>query len=629
MKRYQGFRWILIILTAFVFTNAFSQSMVKLKDGFDSPFCDACSKQNYNRPKEVLYGITITDDGRIFFSMNNIEWFNKIFIDDNYGVSVDVVSRSRYDCNKPFKNTNNTIKGYLMPITTKKVLLNRSTMTDEIFSEIGTLPLSLAGKELEGNFIITYKDSICSYQSFVDISRSNWQLLPMGLYTDKLMKQSAFMMSDYEKPGFYSQTIKLEFPFSKGSAAFNDDYLKKVYDSIQLFSSIIRKADIRAYSSVEGSLPVNKRLMGDRAGSITKALNKYQSTINSVNIVTAENWIDFYEDIKTTEFEDFSDLSKSQIKQKLANPAFAKQLEPILAKHRKVIVTLYLSDKTRYSKDGDSSLIIEFQNAITNKSIAKAQVFLKEIANRVSDKRLPEDYLNKLEIPKSKEFTSLLNDREVYKYSLKNTEEYEVLNNFLEIRKLDPGNGKLNYNICALRFFVWQYSDDSLSKAVILSEINNLTKQNIHPNLVTRMKINYHILKSEDQMKILNYKGKDSSINEIRKIYKSFKPIDEEIYSLAKFYTYYSHRDWAEEIIEPRLNDINISEDLVFYYLNLLFFKTGLYETDAFRSAILNAINLNKQRYCSFFKSIDRGGASMQLLEDEYLRKIYCEECRN
>jgi len=33
-----------------------------------------------------------------FFSMNNKQWFDKIFKSDSYGVTVDIVTKDRYAC---------------------------------------------------------------------------------------------------------------------------------------------------------------------------------------------------------------------------------------------------------------------------------------------------------------------------------------------------------------------------------------------------------------------------------------------------------------------------------------------------------------------------------------------------
>jgi hypothetical protein len=124
-----------------------------------------------------------------------------------------------------------------------------------------------------------------------------------------------------------------------------------------------------------------------------------------------------------------------------------------------------------------------------------------------------------------------------------------------------------------------------------------------------------------------NYEDKDTSLYYIRTLYYEIPLHDEDNFSLAKYFTYYSHYDWAEEIILPRIDQIDVSEDLVFYFVNLQFYHPDDYKSKKFRKSLLNAINLNPKRFCDFFLPNDKGGASMQLLEYQELKEKYCETC--
>jgi len=200
------------------------------------------------------------------------------------------------------------------------------------------------------------------------------------------------------------------------------------------------------------------------------------------------------------------------------------------------------------------------------------------------------------------------------------------LENFMELKKIDPANGHINYNICTLKFFLWQYGD-SIDTKTLLQDINGLEKQGIDNSLVKRMLINYHILMCNEYMTHFNYGAKDQSLEYIRNTYPALKLTDEELFSLAKYFSFYTHQEWAEELVKPRMDKVDVSEDLVFYYVNLGFYHPMEYDEDYFRNAMLNAINLNPQRFCKFFMPIDKGGASMQLAEYEDLKKIFCENC--
>lgn len=608
----------------------YSQLPYGLKNGISSqPYCSRCQQTIAEKPPEVLFGIFIKSNGDVYFSMDNKEWFEKIFRLPTYGITVDIVSKERYKCNLSRNNETDFIRGQLLQPVYKPALIegNEELRPGTMYVKIGKVPANLLNKELEGNLVILNGNMICYYTNFVNIDRSVWQLLPMGLFTDTLMQIAASGTNEEKESFTYSKKLQFSIPFQKNKITYNKDDIKPLYDSLKLTDYSIRKIEMRAYSSVEGSQKINEQLMEGRAQSLLSALKQYQPSMNRTTIINAENWLEFFRDIEGTKFNDLMGLSKLSIKQKLSDKALADEIEPLLAKQRKAVITLYL-ETTNNFKTSTNTIIESFNKAIEQKNISLARVIQKELVDEINDNKIPLDYINKLEIPASKEFSSLLNDREVYRYLLKATSEYEALQNFLELKEIDPDNGKINYNICALRFFTWQFGNDSTVRTFLLNDIKTLASQGIDESLIKRMLINYHILKCDEYNLAFKYDEKDSALNFIRETYKMILLNDEDIYSLARYFTYYSQSDWAQEIIKPRIDQIDVSEDLVFYYLNLLFFDYAQYDSDDFHKAILNAINLNRQRYCNFFLPNDKGGASMQLLEYEMLKLLYCENCK-
>jgi hypothetical protein len=623
---------LLSFLLFFTASNITGQLPYKLIDGREGNYCSSCKATISSMPREVLFGIQINADGNVYFSMNNTEWFTKIFSGNSYGVTVDLIPKDRYACGKDAGNdeTDMLPRGTMLFPVFKPELVKGINGLEQggLFVKIGRVPPNMLNKEIEGNLVIVNGNNICYYTNFVNIDRSVWKLLPMGLFTDSLLRNEESVSGSQTDFFTYTKKVQVAVPFGKASANLNRNYLHGLYDSLQLASYRIRKVEVRAYSSVEGSEKINNELMRRRADTIVQALKKYQDRLPQVKIIKAENWLDFFNDIAETSFSDLQELSKTVIKQKLTDSSLYKAIEPMLAKHRKAILTIYLETKSAAAAVNNASILTDFDKAVKEKNITAARAIQKELAERIVDAKLPLDYINRLEVPETAEFSSLLNDREVYKYLLKATTEYEALDNFLALDKLAPGNGRINYNICVLRFFMWQYGGDTSLKKILLKQINNLPEMGINATLAKRMLINYHILKCEEDMQAYNYGAKDVSLEIIRKVYSELTMSDEDIYAIAKYYAYYSKNEWAEEIITPRIDKTDISEDLAFYYVNLQFYHPSSFSDDDFRKATLNAINLNRKRFCNFFLSNDRGGASMQLLEYEELKAIYCDACR-
>lgn len=603
---------------------------MKFTDGRQLGNCISCKTVIDQKPKEVLFGIQINDKGEVFFTMNDKAWFDKIIKSNSYGISVDLISKDRYACGRTLPQNRKIPLGKSLPAVYRNELLSRNVDLPEggIYTKIGDLPSYLKGKEVEGNLIILNESYICYYSNFVNIDRSAWELLEMGLFTDSLISGIGNSTNKQVKNSTYSRIHQFEIPFEKASSRLDPAFLTTYLDSLRLSDARITKIGIRAYSSVEGSEKFNKELMKRRAASAVSGLKKYQPALTNVSVVSAENWIDFFKDIQDTRFAHFTGKSKPQIKQELNETAQLPEMEAILSNHRKVMVTLYTQSKSRFYSMHDTSLSTELSRAIEMKDVPKAQELQKEIALRIADNKLPISFMSKIEVPKSKLYAPLLNDREVYRYLLQGSNEQQALENFLEIRKMEPDNGKLNYNISSLRFYMWQHGDTS-DVSSLPEEINKLASQGISPNLIQRMKINYFILKGEDQMRVFNYEAKDSSLQEIRKLYASTEMTDEDVFSMAKYYAHYSQMAWAKEIIQPRVTKLDVSEDLVFYYLNLLFYDPSIYSSDTFRNAMLAASNLNPKRFCAYFKPNDKGGAGLQLLEYPQIRGMYCVECND
>lgn len=614
-------RLLFLLLTLTLSLPVIAQSF---KDGRNTPACTACEQLFKSKPKEVHFGVRLDPDGTIVFATNNMDWFNKIFTAPGDGITVDLVSKSQYNCDKP-KPARTLPKGefltalYLLQLKSKI----KQAGGGQITIALGRIPPHLQRETLEGNLVIIKNGVICHYMNFVNIERSLWELLPMGLYADTLLNRQPT-----EKKGtgsFYARKLQFIIPFPKNKSVYNAADLKPLYDSLQLAGNHITQMDIRAYSSVEGSTELNNQLQEQRASSIVKALQQYQVSQIPGSITTAENWVEFFRDIKGTAFEQLTPLSQPEIKKRLLDKGLQAQLEPILKEHRKAVITIYINRNNDLENTASESLITQFKKAIEGKDIKAASAIQREVFDRIADNRLPGDYLDKLEIPKTKDYLFLLNNQETYRYSLNPGKEEAIIERLEELLKLDPTDKRIHYNICSLTFNVWKNDSGYIASKDFLREINELK---VAPALVKRMLINYHIVYSEQTYRRFNYEAKDASLEYILDNYETLQLKDEETLTLAKYLTYYSKRNDAIDLLENRVTKIDVNEELLFYYINLHLFTPEIFKVPALRTVVLNAITINQKRFCRFFNSTNSGGASFQLLDAEALWGLYCEYCK-
>jgi hypothetical protein len=202
-----------------------------------------------------------------------------------------------------------------------------------------------------------------------------------------------------------------------------------------------------------------------------------------------------------------------------------------------------------------------------------------------------------------------------------------VYNELIKLEKLVPKDGEVKYNITALKIRLWRYKTIEIDDSALKRQIQSLQNYGIPSILISRMLVNYHIVKAENLMRQRDYKNKDVSVKYIHQNYKDIPLSDYDYLSLAQFFSYYANTDLAVELLENKSRSIDIDEDLLFYYINLSIINKQLTKEADYRTILLNAINMNKTRFCQLFNPIETGGVTFQLLEDNYLRNVYCESC--
>lgn len=622
---------LMIVLLWLLTTEIAEAQPPAVVDGRDNRYCEACISIINGRPKEVLFGFSMDSQGDIYFSISDINWFHKIFKNDSYGVAVDIISRDIYNCKTDQATQDEELPfgTMLKPVYRDQLLAGaKSLQKNSLYTKVGRLPNALKGKEVEFNLMVMNGQYVCFYTNFLNIDRQQWALLPMGLYTDSLILLASTGPDGNELRLPHEAMLTFTVPFAKNSSMVQEQVLEKIVDSLDLRNYVVRRAEVRAYSSVEGSAELNKSLMEKRGREVLSYLQRKQIVHLEPTVSAMENWPEFYRSISTGKYASLGKLPQVEIKRRLLDPVVARDLEPVLATQRKAVVYLYVDKSNESTSLSDTLLVCRIQQAIDSLHMDEARRMLRELAMRIDAGGVDPKELERLEIPMAKSYASLLNDREMYRYMAKSMDEYALLQQLLEIKALDSLNGPVAYNICALRFFFWQYADDSLSKAVIWKEVEGLAVKGIPDVLVSRMKINYYILLCEDKEEALAYAEKDRAIDSIKAAFSKLALNDEDRYSLARFYAYYQRNELAESIVAPRISAPDVSENLLFFYINLVLFSPGRYDDPVFLQACRKATALNSERFCQLFNSLEKGGVGMQLLDDPILSELYCADCR-
>jgi len=592
--------------------------------------CEECLRKIQTKPKEVEFGIQRDESDYLYFIISRKEWIDVLFKKSGDGIALDIVSKDRYNCSIKKLKPVSWIRGeVLQPIFLKELKQYiQYTPTGGAVIPLGQLPEKFKDKDVECNLMILKDKYLYYYQAFIDLKTYGWDLLDMGFYLDTLSYKSNFTsINKNEKIVLQQKLMRFEIPFERNKSEYSEEDIKPLYDSLKLTDFTISNISIRAYSSVEGSLEHNIKLQEARANSIVNALQTFQLEKITTDISATENWVDFMQDVSKSNFAFLTGLTKEEIKERLKDKKMEAQLEPFLQKHRKAVLVLSLQKRNKYENIPVEELNSLLNKSILEKNISQAIIIQNAIFEKIHQFENPITYLDKMEIPQSSEWGNLLYKKLMFKYLLDEKLLLETYEELLKLAALLPNDPQVKYNICVMKFQIWLSGENKFDPIAFKKEIVALGSLGIDQRLIKRMLINYEVLMSEYYMMTGDFKSKDNSLRFIQSNYFSISMTDKDLLNLAQYFSSYAKYDWSIKLLDQKVKQKDVDEDMLFYYLNLTLIDDQITRRNEYRTILLNAYNLNNSRFCELFNPFGKGGLSFQLLENEYLRRTYCENC--
>ncbi|MFA0960485.1 hypothetical protein AB9P05_01635 [Roseivirga sp. BDSF3-8] len=586
--------------------------------------CTAFKLARKALPPDLSYGIHI-EDRKIILAIRSKEAFEKLFDHKYDGIAVDVIERRQYPCDRENGRASAwAYNGYLMPPVYLKELEENAVVLNNNWYLLtyGELPSRYEVADIELNLLMVQKKYLCEYIQPINVESSQWSLLEMGMYRDSLPTEN--------KEGGHqliSKVLRFTVPFNQNQVSFEKEEIQPLYDSLDLTDYNIKEINVKAYASVEGSLEKNLELQRGRANSIISALQAYQKPEISSTIITNENWVEFLNEIQGTEYSYLAGKSKEEVKEELQKPGVLNDLEPALSTHRKALIELKLQKKFSEAENDPVMLKKFFDQSIKEKNVEEALYIQNIVYELIKDEKLPGEFLDKLEVPKTTQYGSLLNNQWVFRYELNGEDVYEHIKAFERLNELMPDNRKVLYNLTALKLKAWTQGELITNKREIEGLLDKLQRLDLHESLLIRLITNYKIILVSQYDAGMNYSKKRATLKDISMAYYDLELSDADLVSLAKFLSRNAAYDWARNILEERAYDVGASEDLIFFYLNLTIGNPAMRENIAYRTLLLNAIEKNTLRFCEMFRSRHVGGVSFQLLDNDYLKTTYCESC--
>ena len=230
------------------------------------------------------------------------------------------------------------------------------------------------------------------------------------------------------------KALHFTIPFERNKAEYSPADLQPMRDSLRLTDFTIKRIVIEAYSSVEGPEDRNLELQQKRAQSIVDAMQTYQSQGIVTEVHASENWVEFLSDVLLTPHAALAGMSKAAIKEKLTDKRLADALEPMLAHHRKAVITLELARKDGLDGVNAAELIEVFEKAIADNNLERAIQVQNAVFDRILDNQLPSSYIDQLEVPSRTEFAQMMHSRVAFRQFMDPTDAWET---YLALEELD------------------------------------------------------------------------------------------------------------------------------------------------------------------------------------------------
>lgn len=597
---------------------------------FLSSTCASCLAELEAKPKEIQFGLHADAQGDIWFVSTDAAFFERLIGKAVDGIAVDVVPRSLYRCGYDIPPPDPYAKGKVLPIVRRKQLLAeaRTDLNGHVFSPAGKLPKGSVPGEFELNLLLYKGNDLCHYTSFHDLQAARWDLLNMGLYMDTIVldDRSREERRAHLRGPLPARKLHFTIPFQRNSAEVRPSDLAPMLDSLRAAGQRITHVEVSAFSSVEGPEARNIELQEARARAIADVLTPLQQGATSTTH-GQENWVEFLRDVHYSEYAALAVADRAAIKKALTDRRTLAALEPLLAFHRKALVTLDLRPVSDLDTLAAEVLVQRFEQAVTDQNLLRARAVQQQVMARITDNALPSSFLDRLEVPAQREWATLLNSRHAFKHFNRPEDAYATYLALQELDRLLPDDPHIRYNLCAVKFRLWLLDPQTVVAADFKKEIADLYRLRIPDPLVERMLLNHALVMAELHMIKKEWARKDDRLDYVSRNYRRQDLSMPDRISLAQYFASFGNLNEARQVLEPYVSDPSVAADAVFYYLNLTIYDRDFTGRADYRRILANAGQRDRRRFCTLFNAYGHGGIMFQLLEDPHLKQAWCDIC--
>ena len=612
--------------------------------------CDACNQVIDLKMYKDHFERTGTKMVLQSFNVNALE---EIIQKRRDGLALEIVSYIPFDCGNPDyylkpsrRNNQSIINGVVLKPIYKKELkrgfkkakyskffhIKKDSTAKSFKMSLGKLP-----KEFEGyyevNILVLKKKRVCRVIHFTDFCGENM--------SDSIATKKLEIVNNYpsESP-IRKGVVHFEIPFKKGKYDFTYADIKPLIGVFSRNDFTVDSANVRAYSSMEGTVSINNKLQQKRAQSILSVFKEKQNTEFKTSIETHSNWYLFKKQIEEeSKLKELRELDSLGVIEKLEDKEYVKRIEPFLSIQRYGAVDLHVKYVINL-KDLADTLLVELKNYYFDKKGRELEVEVDrervfeiqyKIYELVRDGHCGTQKLDEF-WKILKEVTNIHWDQQYWLNRrlgrFKNEkEQYHFLINYSP-KSFEAAFNGFSIALDALYEGNYYSGDNHESLFVSVLKLKLITPDDFK-NTVDSMEISFYARMVE--LSGLEGSQRDDKLLEVyseKLVNKTIELQLEEarVLRVAKLMVKEEQDVQAYNILQYQINKGSLLDETKVLFAKLNFYHIEEYHNRKYSESLIKLYgNISQKNWCGMF--VGPCNISFQVFDDEILRNFYCEKC--
>lgn len=595
-------------------------------DVYDPEVCKRVNRMtNLNEFRDAL----VVEGQEVYIDMESAKPLQKLLRNSSDALALDILQREQYDCRleRNIIDYNRFNRGVLTkPVKAKKLfkknLAPKSGRPKAIRTKVADLPVGVDLDNSEINLLIVQDGAVCTsvQKSFIYPIKGTYKN-NVKLLADTISINSRF--GGY-KPVPDSADLEFVIPFKGNKADYNESDIEPFLEALEQPDFNILSMKITAYSSVEGSDSVNRALQRRRAESIVKALEKRQMDSTTTEIITDYNWDDFKNDIRSTKYSQLAHLSIEQVQDTILKKNLAKELEPILQKHRFARISMRIVyDVT--GKNERPFVLRKFSEACDSSDRVLALSIQKLVMKRILSGDYTPDALDEMRIPATPEFSGLAMNDLWLRHRLGQVKDSELKEKISDLAAMNPYNEYIAFNNLLMQISY----PDGLFKDIggrLQSDIDRLYSTTLKKETIDKLNLRLQLRTISEVDSVTHVRSiKTACVDRIKKIVDVKTESMDNSLKLAELFL--DNKDYMLTIktLEPWVATTN-NMQILLTYVSLCSLFENLMHTAAFDAAMSRIQQVEPETYCKLLSGKGEG-FSLRVFENENVKSDYCKYC--